>query len=121
MICQFTPELIHLDIFDGALWESDVGNRNGHAAIFEVKCGKKKQKEQLKHRASVRLNNLNDLDSVALVVQGSDLVNDTKKRQLVTRSGLSTLRCCVCHLHHKWAMNSPAAVREFFGTVLQQL
>ena len=38
------------------LWESDVDTRNGHAAIFEVKFGKR-QTEQLKHRASVRLNN----------------------------------------------------------------
>ena len=50
-----------------------------------------------------------DLVSVAFVVDGSDLgtaadyfeptascIND-KKRQLVTRSGLSSLRCCVCH------------------------
>ena len=27
----------------------------------------------------------------------------------------------MCHLHHKRAMNSPAAVREFFKTVLQQV
>ena len=40
-------------------------------------------------------------------------INDTRKRQLVSRFGLPRLRCCVCHLHHKWAMNSPAAVREF--------
>ena len=38
------------------LWESDVGNRNGHAAIFELKILVKRQVEQLKHRASVRLN-----------------------------------------------------------------
>ena len=31
-------------------------------------------------------------------------INDTKKRQLLTRSGLPRVRCCVCHLHHKWAM-----------------
>ena len=48
-------------------------------------------------------------------------INDTKKRQLVTRSGLSRLRCCLCHLHHKWAMNSSAVVREFLRTVLQQV
>ena len=48
-------------------------------------------------------------------------INNTKKRQLVTRSGLPRLRCCVCHLHHKRAMNSPAAVQEFFKTVLQQV
>ena len=40
MICRFTPELIHQDLFD-FLWEPDVDNRNGHAAIFEVKFGKK--------------------------------------------------------------------------------
>ena len=116
------------------LWESDVDTRNGHAAIFEVKFGKR-QTEQLKHRASVRLNNSSTtFESVALVVEGSDLgtsedrfeptascINDTEKRPLVTRSGLSIPRCCVCHLHHKWAMTSPAAVREFFGSVLQQV
>ena len=66
------------------------------------------------------------LELVALVVEGSDLgtteapfeptarcINDTKKRQLVTRSGLPRLRCCVCHLHHKWAVKSLAAVRHF--------
>ena len=88
----------------------------------------------MKHRASVRLNNFNDLELVASAVEGRDLgptedtfeptascINDIKKRQLVIRSGLPRLRCCVRHLHHKWAMNSPAAVREFFGTVLQQV
>ena len=40
--------------------------------------------------------------------------NDTKKRQLVTRSGLP-------RLHHKWAMKSPAAVRQFFKTVQQHM
>ena len=48
-------------------------------------------------------------------------INDTEKRQMVTKSGLPRSRCCECHLHHKWAMNSPAAVREFFKTVLQQV
>ena len=62
MICQFTSRYIRL------LWESDVDNRNGHAAIFEVKFGKK-------------------------------------------RCVLSRLRCCVCHLHHKWAMHSPVGLR----------
>ena len=27
---------------------------------------------------------------------------------------------CVCHIHHKCAMKSPAAARELFKTVLQQ-
>ena len=38
MVCQSTPELIHQDFFR-LVWESDVDNRNGHAAIFEVKFG----------------------------------------------------------------------------------
>ena len=46
----------------------------------------------------------------------------TQKRvQLLTRSGLPRLRCCVCHIHHKCALKSPAAAREFFKTVLQQM
>ena len=48
-------------------------------------------------------------------------INDTKKRQLVTRSGLPRLRCCVCHIHHKCAMKSRAAARELLKTVLQQV
>ena len=88
------------------LWKSDVGDKKGHAAIFEVKFGRR-QIEQL----------FNYLESVALVAEGSDLgtsedcfkptascINDTKKRQLVTKSGLSKLRCCACHLHQEWAM-----------------
>ena len=116
------------------LWESDVDDRIGHAAISEVKFGKKTNRatEASRERSAGQL--FNDSESVALVVEGSDLgtsedcfeptascINDTKKRQLVTRSGLSRPRCCVCHLHHKWAMNTPAAVREFFKTVLQQV
>ena len=93
---------------------------------------KNRATEASRERSAEQL--FNDLESVVLVVDGSDLgtsedrfeptascINDTKKRRFVTRSGLSRLRCCVCHLHHKWAMNSPAAVREFFGTVLQQV
>ena len=48
-------------------------------------------------------------------------INDTWKRQLVTRSGLPRLRCCVCHLHYKRAVSAPASVRQFFKTVLQQV
>ena len=75
-----------------------------------------------------------DLESVASAVEGSDLgptedpfeptascIYDTNKRQLVTGSGLPRPRCCKRHLHHKQAMNSPAAVREFVKTVLQQV
>ena len=76
----------------------------------------------------------NDLESVAFAIEGSDLnitennfvptakcIQDTKERQLVTRSGLPRLRCCVCHLHHEQAMKSPLRVRQFFKTVLQQV
>ena len=125
MICQSMPELIP-QVFFAFLWESDY-DRNEHAAIFEVKFGKKTKRatEASRERSAEQL--FDDLESVASVVEGSDLgtsedrfestascINDTKKRQLVTRSGLSRLRCCVCHLHHKWAMNSLAAVRDFF-------
>ena len=48
-------------------------------------------------------------------------IQDTTERQLVTRSGLPRLRCCVCHLHHELAMKSPLRVRQFFKTVLQQV
>ena len=72
-----------------------------------------------------------DLESVALIVEGSDLkdsfvptancIRDTKGRQLVTRSGLRRRRCCVCHLHHKRAMTAPGSVRKFFKTELEQV
>ena len=39
----------------------------------------------------------------------------------MTKSGLPRLRCCVCHLHHKWAIKSPAGARHFLKTVLQQV
>ena len=108
--------------------------RNGHAAIFEVKFGKTSERAAKESRERSAEQLFADLEPVASAVEGSDLgptedpfeppascINDTKKRQLVTRSGLPRLRCCVCHLHHQWAMNSPAAVREFFKTVLQQV
>ena len=76
----------------------------------------------------------NDLESVALaiectnsdvtedgIVPKSKCLQDTRERQLVTRSGLQRLRCCVCHLHHKQAMTTLATVRLFFKTVLQQV
>ena len=40
-------------------------------------------------------------------------IQDTKERQLVTRSGLQRLRCSVCHLHREQAMKSPLRVRQF--------
>ena len=56
MICQFTPELIHLDIFDF---------RGNQVLVTEMDMPQsltsklaKRQIQQLKHRASVRLNNI---------------------------------------------------------------
>ena len=49
-------------------------------------------------------------------------IKDTKKRNLVTRTGPQKLICCVCHLHHKQAMNAPAIVgRQVLKKVLQKV
>ena len=114
-------------------WESD-DDRNGHAAIFEVKFGKKTERAAKESRERSPEQLFDTSESVSLVLEGSDFgttedpfeptarcINDTEKRQMVTKSGLPRSRCCECHLHHKWAMNSPAAVRDFFKTVLQQV
>ena len=74
------------------------------------------------------------LESVALAIQGSDLsitednfvptargIQDTKKRELVTRSSLQRLRCCVCYLQHEQAKKAPYRVRQFFANVLKKV
>ena len=48
-------------------------------------------------------------------------ITDTKKRQLVTRSGLQRLLCCVFCVVSSKAMTAPAIVRWFFETLLQQV
>ena len=114
-------------------WESD-DDRKGHAGIFEVNFGKKTNRAATESRERAAEQLYDYLESVALAVEGSDLgttedpfepsarcINDTKKRELVTRSGLPKLMCCVCHLHRKCAMESPASVRESFKSVLQQV
>ena len=40
--------------------------------------------------------------------------------QLVTRSGVHRVRCCVCHLHHEQAMKAPYRVPHFFAKVFQE-
>ena len=95
------------------LWESD-DDRNGHAAIFEVKFGKKTERavRESRERSAEQLFDM--LEPVALSVEGSYLgtavdpfeptarcINDTEKRRLVIRSGLQRLKCCVCHLHQQ--------------------
>ena len=112
------------------LWEED--DKNSHAAMFEMKIGNKPEKVIAGPRERTAASVFNDLESVALAIEGSDLsitednfvptarcIQDTKERQLVTRSGLQSLQCCVCHLHHEPAMNAPASVRQFFKAVLQ--
>ena len=122
--CRSNDLSVHVGIDSSGyvrlLWESD-DDRNGHAAIFEVKLGKKTERTTTESRERSDEQLFDTLESVALAVGGSDLgttedpleptarcINDTKKRQLVTRSGLPRFRCCACHLHHKWAVKSPA-------------
>ena len=80
------------------LWESDVDDRNGHAAIFQVKFGKTSERavrvlpiwspwHPLRAATSVQLRTPSSLQQVPSMTP--------KKRQLVTRSGLPRLRCCV--------------------------
>ena len=95
-------------------------DRNGHAAIFKVKFGKKTERTTTESRERSAEQIFDFLELVALAVEGSDLgateapfeptarcISDTEKRQLVTRPGLPRLKCCVGHPHHKWAMKSP--------------
>ena len=107
--------------------------RDGHAAIFEVKFCKETERTTIESRERSAEQLFDILEPAASAVEGSDIgstedpiepaarcVNDAEKSQLVTRSGPSRSRRCACHLHHKWAMKSPAAIRQFFNTVLQQ-
>ena len=115
--------------------ESSEDDKNSHAAIFEVKFGEKGEGAITDSRERKADTLFNDLESVAFAIEGSDLnttedhfvptakciIEGTKGRQLVTRSGRQRLQCCVCHLHHDQAMKSPLCVRQFFKTVLQQV
>ena len=108
--------------------------KNTHAAIFEVKFGKKAEGAITDSRERTADTLYNDLESVALAIEGTtpdvtedgivptaECIQETKKRQLVTRSCLQRLRCCVCHLPHEQAMKAPSRVRQFFKTVLQEV
>ena len=74
-----------------------------------------------RERIALDIEGTNPDDIEDGIVPTTDCIRDTKDRQLVTRSGLQTLRCCVCHLHHEHAMKAPSRVRQFFKTVLQQV
>ena len=106
------------------LWESDDDDRKGHAAIFEIKSGKTLERAVKKSRERSVQQLFAKLESVASAVEGSDLdtdgasfepttrcINYTRKRQLMTRSGL--LRCC--------GMSSPAHVDHDFACCCSRL
>ena len=114
------------------LWESNEEEDKGsHAAIFEVKFGKKAKGSFPDSRERTTDTLFIDWESTASVVEGSDFkdnfvptadcIRDTKERQLVTRSSLQRLRCCVCHLHPEQAITASGSVWKIFQTVLQQV
>ena len=90
------------------LWESSEEEDNhSHAAIFDAIFGKKAEGSITDSREVTADTLFSDLESVASVVEGVPTANclrDTKEKQLVTRSGLQRLRCCVCHVHHERPM-----------------
>ena len=116
------------------LWES-IGDENefSNAVIFEVKCGQKSERvitDSRGRRADALVVNL---ESVELASEGSDLnitennfvptarcIQDTKKRQLMTRSSLQRRRCCVCHLHHEQAMKALIVFDSFWRKKIQE-
>ena len=109
--------------------KTDADNRNGHAAVFEIKLGERTSRAAEASRERSAEQFLNNLESVALAVEGNlgtyedrfeltaSGINDTEKKQLATRSGLPRLRCCACHLHRKWAMNSHKCARTLLNRV----
>ena len=122
MICQSTQELIPQGTF-ASLWNQVKKTTEiSHAAIFEVKFGKKGEGAitDSRERKAIEGSDLNTTED-HFVPTAKCIIQDTKGRQLVTRSGRQRLQCCVCHLHHDQAMKSPLRVRPFFKTVLQQV
>ena len=55
------------------LWEPDVDDRNGHAAIFEVKYCKTSERAVKESRERSAEQLFTDLELVAGAVEGSDL------------------------------------------------
>ena len=109
------------------LWESD-DDRNGHAAIFESKFNKKTERATTESRERSAEQLFDTLEYVALVVESSDFctieepfertarcINNTKKRQLVTRSDLPKIKMlCMPSPPHTCAMNAPARCSTVF-------
>ena len=74
------PEAMNLSVharidssgYNPFLWESDH-DRNGHAATFDVKSGKKTERAATESRKRSAEQLFHDLELVALAVEGSDL------------------------------------------------
>ena len=113
MTCQSTPEMIPKDTF--AFHGNLMKTEQDMVQYLNSRLAKKKQRAATKSRER----------TAELLKIPSELTtrctSDTKKTQLVTRSGSPRLACCVCHLHHMCAMKSPASVREFLKKVLEQV
>ena len=99
---NFSTGYVHL------LWKSF-----GEEIEFEVKFGKKSDRVIRDSRGRTADALFMNMESVALAIEGSEInitednfvltarcFQDTKERQLVARSNLQRLRCCVCHLRH---------------------
>ena len=73
-----------------------------------MKFGKKAGGSLTDSRERVADTLFNNLESLALVIEGKDTKGhfvptadchrDARERELVTRSGLQRIRCCVCHV-----------------------
>ena len=135
MICESTQELIPQGMFVSCVIQVKKTTKNA-CSDFWNEFGKKTEGDMTDSRERTADTLYNDLESVALTIEGTnpnvtedgkvhttEFIQDTKKRQLelVTRSGLQRLRCDVCHLLQKQTMTAPTAVQQFFKTVLQQV
>ena len=97
MICQSTQELIPQGMFASCGNQVNKTTKNSHAAIFEIKFGKMAKEVIAGPRERTAASLFSDLEAVASVVECSDsntddnfvptrCIQDTKERQLVTRS-----------------------------------
>ena len=132
MTCLYRQELIPQVIF--VFFENEEDDELTHAAIFEVKFGTKSEGAITDSRERTADTLFSDIGTVASAIEGSDpsiiednfvptarCIQDTKKKQLVTRSGLQRLRCCVCRLHHEEATKALYRVRQFFAKLLKEV
>ena len=95
IICQPMQDLILQDMFDFCGNQMKKRTRGSHAAIFEVKFGQRSEESSINSRERTADTLSCDLESVALVIEGSDSKNnfapaavcirDTRERQLVTK------------------------------------